>query len=355
MRMRVMQGENEGSERTSESRSMNKRGIIIANTGSPSAPTPEAVRAYLRDFLSDPRICPMNPTAWNFILEHFILPKRSVASAQKYASIWTPDGSPLVLIMDLLATRLQHALDEESEGSLVRSAMSYGQPSISDVLADLRGQGCDEIIVIPLYPQGAFSTTKVVEDKVRTVCEESDWHPRLQVVEDYCTHERYTDAIVRSIEAAGFIPEEDMLLLAFHSIPIKDIEAGDTYHDRVRESCETIARGVRARKGAWAIAFQCRFDKSRKWLGPSTAQVIDQLRGHEGRLFVVAPNFSIDCLETLYDIEVELKEMYRASRSDLSKGDFVYVPCLNDSDDQVELLRALCDAGTLHKKGASAC
>lgn len=318
---------------------MAQRGIIIANTGSPAAPTPEAVRSYLRDFLSDPRICPINPICWKFILNACILPRRSVASAKKYAQIWTPSGSPLRLIMDLLAARLQDAFAHED--TVVRCAMSYGEPSCEEVLSDLRAQGCEELVIIPLYPQGAFSTTKVVEDKVAVALQEIEWDPQLEVIEDYCTSELYTNAIARSIEAAGFIPEEDTLLFAFHSIPVKDIEAGDTYPDHVMRSSKAIAEGVGARDGAWRVGFQCRFDKSRKWIGPSTTQVIDELRDHDGRLFVVAPNFSIDCLETLYDIELELKELYRACRCDASGDDFVYVPCLNDSDDQVALISSL--------------
>lgn len=318
---------------------MAKRGIIIANTGSPAAPTPEAVRAYLRDFLSDPRICPINPICWKFILNACILPRRSVASAKKYAWIWTPSGSPLSLIMDLLTTRLQDAF--AGEDVVVRHAMSYGEPSFEEVLVDLRAQGCEDLVVIPLYPQGAFSTTKVVEDKVAAVLEKLGWNPQLEMIEDYCTSELYTNAIVRSIEAAGFIPEEDTLLLAFHSIPIKDIEAGDTYPDRVMESSKAIAEGVGARADAWRVGFQCRFDKSRKWIGPSTTQVIEELRDHKGRLFVVAPNFSIDCLETLYDIEVELKQAFFQHYPEARSDDLVYVPCLNDSDDQVALLATL--------------
>lgn len=321
---------------------MAKRGIIIANTGSPEAPTPEAVRTYLRDFLSDPRICPINPICWNFILNTCILPRRSVASAKKYAQVWTPSGSPLSLIMELLATRLQHVL--ANEDMAVRCAMSYGKPSFEEVLSDLRAEGCKELVVIPLYPQGAFSTTKVVQDKVATVLQDIRWDPQLKMIEDYCTNELYTKAIAHSIESAGFIPEEDTLLFAFHSIPLKDIEAGDTYAERVMESSRAIAEGVGARTGSWRIGFQCRFDKSRKWIGPFTTQVIDELRDHEGRLFVVAPNFSIDCLETLYDIEIELKEFYRTCRFNVNQDDFVYVPCLNDSDDQVALLASLARA-----------
>lgn len=325
---------------------MTKRGIIIANTGSPSAPTPEAVRTYLSAFLTDPRICPMNPAFWKFLLKTCILPRRSVASAKKYASIWTPDGSPLTLIMDLLATRLQDALDAFDGGrSIVRSAMSYGRPSLHDVMERFEGEGIEELVVIPLYPQGAYSTTMVVEDQVLAALHDLEWKPKLTFVKDYCTSDVYIDAIARSVLSAGFDPEVDKLLLAFHSIPMKDIEAGDSYPEQVFSSAAAIAARTGAPEGAWAVGFQCRFDKSRKWLGPYVVESMDRLYGElsesGGRLFVVTPNFSIDCLETLFDIEVELKQAffqrYPVARSD----DFVYVPCLNDSDDQVSLLASI--------------
>ena len=328
---------------------MKKRGIVIVNTGSPAAPTPDAVRAYLRDFLSDPRICPMNPTAWNFILERFILPKRSVASAQKYASIWTPDGSPLVLIMDLLAARLQDALDERGEGAIVRSAMSYGSPSLVAVVDELVQAGCAEFVVIPLYPQGAYSTTKVVQDKLEAALAAFPVRQQVNFIEDYCIREQYVQAIAQSIFAAGFDPVKDKLLFAFHSIPIKDIEAGDRYPELAHASAEAIASLVGVHEGAWAVGFQCRFDKSRSWLGPYIVEAMEDLLAGgadmPGRLFVVTPNFSIDCLETLFDIEVELKQAYLKVIPGAAKERFVYVPCLNDSDAQVDLLVSLVEEG----------
>lgn len=328
---------------------MAKRGIIIANTGSPEAPTPEAVRSYLSAFLTDPRICPMNPLFWRFLLKTCILPRRSVASAKKYASIWTPDGSPLTLIMDLLATRLQDALDAfDGARSIVRSAMSYGRPSLHDVMEQFEGEGIEELVVVPLYPQSAYSTTMVIADKVAGALRSFDREPALRFVENYAAREDYIDAIARSIAAAGFDPEADKLLLAFHSIPMKDIEAGDSYPDQVFSSAAAIAARTGVPEGAWAVGFQCRFDKSRKWLGPYVVESMDRLYGEPsrsgGRLFVVTPNFSIDCLETLFDIEVELKQAFFQHYPEARSDDFVYVPCLNDSDDQVSLLASIVSA-----------
>ena len=319
---------------------MTKRGIIIANTGTPAAPTAEAVGSYLLNFLSDQRICPINPFLWNIILKKCILPKRSVASAQKYQLIWTAAGSPLSCHMESLAHKLQEAWQMPGEEAVVCFAMSHGDPSMADVLADLRQAGCDEVSVIPLYPQSAHSTTLVVRDKLEDALTALDWHPRVHFVEHYSDRCAYLDAIADSIRATGFDPARDQLLFAFHSIPMRDIRAGDGYGQLVFASAQGIARRLGLAEDAWRVGFQCRFD-SRAWLGPSTNTVLETFPGKAGRLFVVAPNFSIDCLETLYDIEIELKDRFLAQNPAASHEDFVYVPCLNDSEAQVALIRSI--------------
>ena len=318
---------------------MGKRGIIIANTGSPAAPTAEAVRDYLRSFLSDPRICPMPPLLWRIILNGFILPRRSVASAAKYQQIWTAEGSPLAVAMAALSRKLQDSLSAGGEdGTLVRYGMSYGDPSIGHAIAELSDAGCDELVVIPLYPQSAHSTTLVVKDKVDKAVAELPRALRMRFVDHYSDHAAYLDAVATSILDAGFDANADSLLMAFHSIPLKDIEAGDTYDEQVLSSAAAIADRLGLRPEAWRCAFQCRFDKSRKWLGPSTSEAIRELGGRSGRLFVVAPNFSVDCLETYYDIEVELKGRYLEEVADAREDHFVYVPCLNASNEQADLI-----------------
>lgn len=326
---------------------MTKRGIIIANTGSPAAPTPEAVRSYLMSFLSDQRICPVNPFLWKIILKAFILPKRSPASAQKYQQIWTEDGSPLTARMASLADKVQAALDARTSDAIVRFSMSYGEPPLADALAEVRHAGCDELIVLPLYPQSAYSTTFVVQDKLESAFAALNWHPPLRFVSHYSDRAEYLDAIAESILSAGFEVDKDCLLFAFHSIPMKDIEAGDCYDQLVSASVQGIVSRLGLAEGRWQVGFQCRFD-SRVWLGPSTKVVLEKLIDQEGRLFVVAPNFSIDCLETLYDIEVELKEYFYTLKPAASADDFVYVPCLNDSAAQVSLIASIVDAEETH-------
>lgn len=314
---------------------MAQRGVIIANTGSPSAPTPEAVRSYLSEFLSDPRICPMNPLVWKAILNLFILPKRSQASAEKYQRIWTESGSPLSANMAALAGRLEAELD----GVPVRYAMSYGVPSMGEAVHELHNEGCEELTVIPLYPQSAFSTTKVVEDKLHEALVRQEWRPSLTFVENYWEQDAYQDAVVKAVRDAGFT-KDDSLLMAFHSIPMKDVDAGDDYADQANASARAIADKLEISPDRWRIGFQSRFD-SRKWVGPFTSESVRALKQNEGRLFVVAPNFSIDCLETLYDIEEALRQEYLAGNDDVDASRFVYVPCLNDSPAHVELLKTL--------------
>lgn len=314
---------------------MSKSGIVIANTGSPAEATPEAVRTYLQEFLTDPRICPMPAVLWNVILNAFILPRRSVTSAAKYERIWEPGGSPLAVRMASLAQKLDAA---SGDATSVRYAMSYGSPSMKDALRELREDGCTELAVISLYPQSAFSTAGVVQDKLQVALDALDWHPPLRFVERYAERDEYLDAIVASIVNAGFT-EDDKLLMTFHSIPMRDIRNGDTYDEQACATAEAVAERLGLAADQWALGYQSRFDKSRAWLGPTTGEALDAL-GSTERLFVVAPNFSIDCLESIYDIDRVLRE--RVLDAQLAHS-FHYIPCLNDTDAHVRLLQTIIE------------
>lgn len=310
------------------------RGIILANTGSPDAPEPQAVRAYLSTFLADPRICPMNPRLWHLILHAFILPKRCVSSAEKYRLIWTDEGSPLSVHMASLAAGLEAAA---GEGVRVRHAMSYGAPSMAHALAELRDEGCADITVVPLYPQSAHSTTGVVSDQLAAALEELAWQPQVRVIERYADEPAYLDAIAESVRAAGFEEAGDGLLFAFHSIPLADVRAGDAYGEQAAATAQAVAERLGLTPGQWQLGFQSRFDKHRRWLSPFTREVLPKLDACE-RLFVVAPNFSVDCLETLYDIDIVLRQECQQQRP---TRPFIYVPSLNATPAHISLLRTL--------------
>lgn len=319
---------------------MGKTGILLLNMGSPEAPTPDAVRSYLAEFLTDPRICPMNPRIWSFLLNRFILPKRSTASAAKYATIWTEAGSPLGVTMRSLAGKLEASLRFAGEDVAVARAMSYGKPSVGEALRGLADRGCDRIVAIPLYPQSAFSTTGAVRDKLDEALAALDRAPEVAFVDDYYEEGAYIDAVAESIRAAGFGQgTSDRLLFAFHSIPVSDIKGGDAYPGQTRLTARAVADKLGLSDAEWRIGYQSRFDKSRSWLGPYVNAVLEKFPENGSNLFVVAPNFSVDCLETLYDIDIVLRRRYESEGQKLR-----YVACLNDSDSHVEMLKKLVKA-----------
>lgn len=323
---------------------MAKVGVLLANTGSPDAPTPEAVSAYLSEFLTDEHIMPMNPHVWKLILHAFILPARSKKSAAKYALIWTDKGSPLTVTMESLARKLEEELLFQGLEVVVKSCASYGSPSIEDALQTCVNEGCNEVLVVPLYPQSAYSTTCVVEDRARAAMSFLQISgtlptplPTLHIASPYYTNPLYISALAQCIQDAGFGTQSgDKLLFAFHSVPRCDLDAGDTYDKQAKETIRAVADKLGLVEGDWALGFQCRFDKRRTWLNPFVSEAITTLESKNpiGRLFVIAPNFSIDCLETFYDIEIELREQFCAHHL----GELIYIPCLNDSQAQVTLL-----------------
>lgn len=314
-----------------------RTGVLLINTGSPAAPTETAVRSYLEQFLMDDRIRPLPAPVWKVILQHMILPRRSAASAKKYAAIWTSAGSPLIAGCRALATRVEQELHEGGGGDdfaakiLVRAAMMYGEPGIDGALEEFRAAGCDRIVALPLYPQSAYSTTAAALDALGRALAQMTWSPQVIPVESYGDDAAYLDAVAATIRAAGFDAARDHLLLSFHAVPLPDVDAGDTYPAQARATVRALADRLGVAEDAWTLAYQSPFEDGRRWTGPNTARTMrDLARSDARRLMVVCPGFAVDCLETLYDIE----QVMRADYQDACGGDthgLVYVPCLNDS------------------------
>lgn len=283
----------------------------------------------------------MNPRLWHFVLKRFILPKRSVAFAAKYQAIWTEVGSPLDVITESLAGKLAASLRPAGRDDTVAHAMSYGNPSVSEVLHCSVAKGCSHIIAIPLYPQNAFCTTGAVRDKLDEALAGLHQSPEVSFVENYYRKDAYIDAVAQTIRAAGFrAGTSDKLLFVFHSIPTSDIKNGDTCPEQTVWTAEAIADKLGLAQNEWGVGYQCRFDKGRSWLGPSANVVSKELIAHNSELFVVAPNFSIDCLETLYGIDILMRDSFLESGMVKS---FHYVPCLNDSDLQIALIESVVE------------
>lgn len=294
-----------------------KVGVIIANTGTPEAPTRKAVRKYLSQFLMDPRICPMPRPVWWTLLHTHILGKRSRASAEKYEKIWTEEGSPLIAITASLERGLNDYYASRGLPVMVRAGMSYGKPQLKRVVKELKEAGCTELVVLPMYPQSAFSTTGSVSDGVGRAVRRARFKGNVRLIDGYGENPVYVRAVAASIRNAGFSEERgDRLLFSYHSIPLKDIEAGDTYELQTGATSLAVAGELGLDRRSWTISYQSRFDKGRTWLSPFTRPTLVRLAQAaegDGRLFMVCPNFAVDCLETLYDVPCELEPIYRAA------------------------------------------
>lgn len=335
-------------------------GVIIANTGSPASPEPDAIEAYLREYLMDDRIRQMPKPFWKWLLHRHILPKRKHSSAGRYRFIWTEDGSPLVVNQRTLASKVGALYAAEGRDDVtVRSAMSYGEPSIAHVLAELRDAGAERIVLLPLYPQSAYSPTMAVVDSYHRAQDAIDWHPNTTIIDNYHDDPGYIAAVVRAIQGTGYDPQAgDRLLLSLHAIPLKDEEAGDTYRAQVAESARLIAEGLGVREDDITVGFQSVFghDKS-KWVSPLSADILQEWASGDFRVVYACPGFAIDCLETLYDIPHDMVPAlegeaavpvvehvgYDIQAACNTSGRFVWVPTLNTSDEHAALVKNIID------------
>ncbi len=322
-----------------------KTGVILANIGTPDEPTKKAVKHYLKRFLMNKRIAPMNRAAWWFVLHLGILPRRGKTSAERYRLIWTEGGSPLKDAQEKLAGGLEDAY-RQSGGLdvVVSSGMCFGEPSFESVFSDLRHSDCDQVIVLPLFPQSACATTGIVFDKIEETLDKMSWDVPCQMIDNYHDNETYIRALAASARRAGFNPQlGDKLLLSFHSLPLADIERGDTYELQCKNTLHLLAAQMGLEPGQVAISFQSRFDKERNWLGPSTYEKLAEFaQPGNGRTFLMCPGFSVECLETLYDVEHLMRPFYEQESRDAQAyrphGGFVYIPCLDRTKAHVTVL-----------------
>lgn len=315
-----------------------KTGILLLNLGTPEAPTPVAVRTYLREFLSDPRVVEIPRPLWWLILNLFILPFRPKESAKRYAQVWTADGSPLKFHTERQARMLRGYLGERSKAPLqVEYAMRYGNPSIAATLARMKAEGCTRILVVPLYPQYAASTTATAIDAVGAALARMRNQPALRTIRNFHDEPGYIDALAQSVRdywAAHGRP--DLLVMSFHGVPRYTLDRGDPYHCECHKTARLLAEALQLPPEKYQLTFQSRFGRA-EWLKPYTAEVLKALGAKKtGRVDVVCPGFVSDCLETLEEIAIEGKGIF------LNAGGGAYnaIPCLNEND---LWIRALAD------------
>ena len=316
--------------------SLARIGILLVNLGTPDAPTAAAIRPYLREFLSDPRVVEIPRPLWWLILNGIVLPLRPRRSAAKYALIWTREGSPLAVHTARQAILLKGYLGERIKTPhTVSWAMRYGQPSIRKALLDLREQGCDRILVLPLYPQYAASTTASAFDAVFDTVKRMRNAPALRLVKHYHDHAAYVAALAKNVNDYWMTNgKPDMLLMSFHGIPRQALDRGDPYHCECHKTARLLGEELGLSPERYQVCFQSRFGRAR-WLQPYTMQTVRELgKRKTGRLDVICPGFVADCLETLEEIAVESKAAYLQAGG----GEFHYIPCLNERHEWIQAL-----------------
>jgi ferrochelatase len=311
-------------------------GVLLANLGTPDAPTAPALRRYLREFLLDPRVIEMNRALWWTILHVAILPTRPKVSAALYQKVWTAEGSPLLVITRRQAAAVAAVLAGEVGTPLqVAVGMRYGNPSIRAALRELAGKGCRRILVLPLYPQYAAVTTGSTFDAVAAELTTWRWVPEVRTVHHYHDVPAYTDALAASIrEAWAAGGQAEKLLFSFHGIPQRYFDAGDPYFCNCHKTARLAAERLGLPRDRWEISFQSLFGRE-EWIKPYSEQTIKAMaRSGVKSLDVVCPGFAADCLETLEEIDEQNREFFLHAGGE----SYRYIPALNDRPDHVRVL-----------------
>ncbi len=311
-----------------------KQGILVINLGSPKQLKTGSVRHFLRLFLADPRVVNLPRSLWWVILNFFILPFRPRKSAKAYAKIWTERGSPLIYLTQDLTDKVAAHYQNNSQ-VVVKMAMSYSQPLIAKQLHNLKKEKCEQITVVPLYPQYSSTTTASVFDAVASELMQWRFIPELHFVSDYHQHPLYIHAIADSVRAAWSSKGRGkILLMSFHGLPDVLTKKGDPYYSQCLKTAKLIAESLHLKKQQWRVVFQSRFGKA-KWLQPYCIETLMALPSEGCKdIDIICPGFAVDCLETLEEINMTNKEIFVKAGGER----YHYIPALNASDANLNLL-----------------
>ena len=314
-------------------------GVLLTNLGTPDAPTARALRPYLREFLSDPRVIELPKVLWWLILNLFVLTRRPKASAELYAEVWTEEGSPLLAITRRQAAGIEAELRQAVGSPLhVAVGMRYGRPAVREALAELRDKGCRRILLLPLYPQYAAATTASTFDALAAELMQWRWVPELRTIHHYHDDPAYIAALAASIrEVWAAEGEPEKLLFSFHGIPQRYFDSGDPYHCECHKTARLVAEQLGLPRERYVVSFQSRFGRE-EWLKPYTDETVRALgRAGVKRLDAICPGFSADCLETLEEIDGQNRGFFTAAGGE----HFRYIPALNDRPDHIRMLSGL--------------
>lgn len=308
-----------------------KTGILLANLGTPDAPTPDAVKRYLRQFLSDKRVVDTPRLLWWPLLRGVILPLRVPRVAKLYQSVWMEEGSPLMVY----SRRQQQALAARLPDTPVALGMSYGSPALESAVDELLAQDVDHIVVLPLYPQYSCSTVAAVWDELARILAKKRAIPGISFIRDYADDASYIDALAASVRASFAVHgEPDVLLLSYHGIPQRFAHEGDDYPQRCRDTTRELVSALGLSPDRAMMTFQSRFGRE-PWLTPYTDETLKML-GEKGvkHIQVICPGFAADCLETLEEIAVQNREVFLEAGGQK----YEYIPALNADRAHIEMM-----------------
>lgn len=316
-------------------------GVLLAILGTPDAPTPSAVRRYLREFLGDPRVIELSRPVWWLILNLFVLPFRPKKSAALYASVWTDEGSPLLVISQKQQAAIAAGLAASYEREIpVALGATYGNPSMASALDELQAKGCRRILFLPLFSHYSSTSTGAAYDALARELATLRWIPELRTILHFHDDPGYIAALASSVhERWDRDGEPDMLLMSFHGVPQRYLENGDPYHCQCLKTGRLLAEALGLGDDRHQVSFQSLFGRE-EWIKPYTDKTIEAMaKSGIRKLDVICPGFAADCLETLEEIEVENREIFMHAGGE----QFRYIPALNDRTDHIESLVALIE------------
>jgi len=319
-----------------------KTGVLIINLGTPDSTSWFDIRKYLKEFLSDKRVIEVNPIIWQIILNLFILTFRPSKTAKAYKEIWMKNEnmSPLLYYTQKQSEKISKLMSKEN--LIIDFAMRYGNPSIKSKIYNLQEQGCENLVILPLYPQYAAATTATVCDEVYRTLMKMRWQPSLKIIPHYESDPLYIDALVKSInkKISEITWKPDLIIASYHGIPKKYFDKGDPYHCYCHKTTRLISEKFNSIE--IKTTFQSRFGPQ-AWLQPYTDKTLENLpREGKKNILTICPGFSSDCVETLEEILIQGKESFLNSGGE----NFDMVPCLNDNDDHILLLNSLINKNT---------
>jgi len=311
-----------------------KVGVLICNLGTPESYKYWDVGCFLKQFLSDGRVIEIPKIIWWFILNLIILPFRSQKSSKLYKSIWTKKGSPLMIYSKRLVKKLKKSSGGKQEYVL---AMRYGKPEIDKALLKLKNKGCDKLIVIPTFPQYSGTTSASVFDAVVDTLKKWRWVPSVKFINGYHKNKNYVAALADTLKPSIKKHKPQKIVFSYHGIPKRNVEQGDPYYLFCKETTKLVAKELKLKTSQYITTFQSRFGPA-EWLKPYTSEKMEELpkKGIKNVL-IIAPGFSVDCLETIEEIDEENKEIFMNAGGE----HYAYVPCLNDTDRHVKVFKSI--------------